>query len=541
MAISGHDRKITVWNCLSNRLERTLTDCHKDWVTSCCFSDISSNILLTGSSDFTLKTWDLSSGAEKITFKGHTSAINDVAMSQGCVVSAAFDGSVKVWTHKAVEITTLFCHKQRVNACHIHVPDKAQAKVAGSAWADLDEDGGSDSKIKLGEILVMTGSDDGTVRVWKAFLPNEVASLTGHSDRVLSVATTLNNQILSSSLDCSLRTWKIPAPASELTAISSSRGHDGPVTSLSGLAANENESFILSGGRDGYVGVWTLHQHNFKNLYKIKKESGKAVTSVCMVKATSNQGGEFAVGSGNGSFTTYQYNQQQTNTNTSVSAGSLMGAYPLTKLVLGPDKTTVFGSSWSSKLAAVGLSGRVAARNESHKDWVTDCIISGDKLYSVSLDGKLASWDISGTSFKDGPKRTYNLRLTPADEKSSVWPLSLCAIQGTRFLAIADSTGRVSLWNKQTFTMELMQKVHAKQVNVVASLGENTFLSGSDDGVVKAWRVGRRAKLTQIGQFYGQSCITALTAVEGRQAKNSPSVFAVGDSLGHMTVLQWRE
>ena len=542
MAVSGHDRKITVWNCLGNSLERTLTDCHKDWITCCCFSDISSNILLTGSSDFTLKTWDLSSGAEKTTFKGHTSAINDVDMLQGCVVSAAFDGSVKVWTHKAVEITTLFCHKQRVNTCHIHIPDKAQSKVAGSAWADLDEDGDSNSKIKLGEIFVMTGSDDGTVRVWKPFLPNEVATLTGHSDRVLSVATTLNNQVLSSSLDCSLRTWKVPVPASGLTEVSSSSGHDGAITSLSGLAAGEGDSFILSGGRDGYFGVWMMHQHKLKKLYQIKEsESGKAVTSVCMLKGTSNQDGELAVGSSNGSFNTYHFNQQQTMKHTSVSSGALMGAYPLTKLVLGPDKKTVFGSSWSSKLAAVGLNGKIEARNMLHKDWVTDCIISGEKVYSISLDGMLVSWDVSSKSFKDGTKRVYNLRLTPANERGSVWPLSLCAIQGTRFLAIADSKGQVSLWNKQTFSVELTQKVHAKQVNVVSSLGENSFLSGSDDGVVKAWRVGRRAKMTQIGQFYGQSCITAITAIEGGQAKNSPSVFAVGDSLGHLTVLQWQD
>ena len=555
MAVAGHDRKITVWNCLGNTLERTLTDCHKDWITACCFSDISSNVLITGSSDFTLKTWDLSTGTEKTTFKGHTSAVNDVAMSQGCVVSAAFDGSVKVWTHKAVEITTMFCHKQRVNTCHIHIPDKAQGKMAGSAWADMEDGEVSSSKVKLGEIVVMTGSDDGTVRVWKPFLPNEIATLTGHSDRVLSVATTLNNQVLSSSLDCSLRTWKFPLLASGLTLVSSSSGHTGPVTSLSGLTAGGEVSYIVSGGRDGYSTVWKLDKQDFKKLYQVKEsESGKAVTSVCLLKSTSDHG-EFAVGSNSGSFNTYHFSQLQTpKREKSVSSHTLMGAHPLSKLVLGPDKKTMFAGSWSSRLAAIGANQKIVYRMEQHKDWVMDFIIVGNSLYSISLDGTLINWDLpkaaaSGahtTTVQASDITKFPLRLHTGEERGSVWPLSLCDVQGTNYIAISDSTGQVSLWNKRSAKLDLTKKLHSKQVNIVAPLGDRCFLTGSDDGTVKAWRVTKslaKGKLTQIGQFYGQSCITAITTIGGEEQKrkNASTMFAVGDSLGHVTLLQWQE
>lgn len=45
-------------------------------------------------------------------------------MQHGCVVSGCSDGSVKVWSHKGTEITTLQGHTQRVNGCHVLVKVK---------------------------------------------------------------------------------------------------------------------------------------------------------------------------------------------------------------------------------------------------------------------------------------------------------------------------------------------------------------------------------------------------------------------------------
>lgn len=553
MAVAGHDQKITVWDCLSHKLEKTLNDCHKDWITACCFSDTSSNILITGSSDFTLKVWDVASGAEKTTFKGHTSAINTVTFSQGCVVSAAFDGSVKVWTHKGVEITTMFCHKQRVNACHLYIPDRAKANQIGSAWADVDDADASTSKIKMEEIIVMTGSDDGTVGVWKPFLPNEIATLTGHSDRVLSVATTLNNQVLSSSLDGSIRTWKFSLPSTGLTLVSTFRGHTGPVTCLSGLSAGDEFNYVVSGGRDSYATVWKIEGLNFKKIYQVRN-SDKAVSSVCFTKINSKSG-EFAVGSNAGTLSVYTFSQQDTpKRDACIGAHNLMAAHPVSKLVLGPDCKSIFAGSWSSKIAAVGSNLRIIHRMDMHKDWVMDIITVGQNIYSIGLDGNLMSWEVPQSAPPPGkpviPSTTatrFPLHLNQAGEKDSIWPLSLCQVQGTSYIAISDSKGRVSLWNMETMRVQVTKKLHTKQVNVVASLSDGCFLTGSDDSTVKAWKVeggGRNVTLTQIGQFYSQSCITAIARVGGeahQKGKNSSPMFVIGDSLGHVILLQWQQ
>ena len=99
---------------------QVLNDCHADWITDCKWSNIG-DFLVTSSNDFNLKVWDLKTGTEKFKMTGHMAAINHVAYNTGCVMSTCTDGSVKVWSHKGEEITTLYGHSQRVNGCDMSV------------------------------------------------------------------------------------------------------------------------------------------------------------------------------------------------------------------------------------------------------------------------------------------------------------------------------------------------------------------------------------------------------------------------------------
>ena len=549
MVAVSHDRSISVWDCLSYQLVKVLDACHKDWITTCTFSDISSDILITGSSDFTLKVWDVTAGKEKLTFKGHTSAINSVAFIQGCVVSAAFDGSVKVWTHRGVEITTMFCHKQRVNASLLYVPSRAKANQMVSSWADVGDDDADDMKAKteLENILVLTGSDDGTVGVWKPFLPNEITALIGHSDRVLSVATTLNNQFLSSSLDGSIRMWNPPLPTSPsatITLVNISMGHTGMVTSLSVLSIGNNKNYVISGGRDGYVVVWKIVEGEVTKVYRVKN-SEKAVSSVCLISfKNDSQSGTFAVGDDSGVLTRYKFSQKEfPSITSSIEPTALMGSHPLSKLVMseGPNGKYVVAGSWSNQIIALK---KVRQCMKTHKGWVMDLIVVRTQVYSIALDGNLCCWSPSNSTNPSSSDVTkYPLHLNSGEDRNLAWPLSLCEVQGTEYLAISDSKGQVSLWNKETKRVIVTKKLHAGQVNALAPVSDGCFLSGSDDSTVKVWKVegrGRATSLTQIGQFYGQSCITAISCMK-TEGKNHKPMFVVGDSLGHVILLQWQQ
>ena len=551
MAAASHDKSVSVWSVLSQQLFKILPSCHKDWVTTCSFSDTSPNILFTGSSDFTLKVWDVSTGTEKTTFRGHTSAINSIATSQGCVVSAAFDGSVKVWTHKGVEITTMYCHRQRVNTCMLHIPSRAKANQLVLSWADVDDEEEGDQKIKvqLHEIMVITGSDDGTVGLWKPFLPNEITSLIGHSDRVLSVSSTLNNQLLTSSLDGSIRVWNPPLSSTPHPGVlllrNTSKGHTGPVTSLSAMSAVQDLIFVVSGGRDGHARVWEVTPQKATKLYQTEG-SNKAISSVCLTACQADGSGSFMVGSDDGALNCYKFHRKALSNSTHrVAPALLMGAHPVSKLAMTEDHSSVIAGSWSNKLTTIKL-GNMQTKVLGHQqDLVVDLAVSKLEVYAIGLDNILTNWVLPTGQYSIKPTTKLNLKVP--GEEGPTHALSLGLVPGTKYLAIGDNKGKVSLWNVTNQRMDVMKKLHSKQVNVVCPVSNGCFMTGSDDCTVKIWRTekkGSTTNITQLGQFYCQACVTAISPVTAAGRKEEgleKPVFVVGDSLGHVTVLQWEQ
>ena len=564
MVTVSRDMSIAVWETFSYKMIHVLHACHKDWINTCCFSDTSSNLLITGSNDLTLKLWDLKTRTPRITFKGHTSSINSVAFSQGCVVSAAYDGSVKVWTHKGVEITTLHCHKQRVNACFINIPGKSES--GSSDWADIvseeEQEETKAMKTKLDEISVVTASDDGTVGVWKPFLPNQITSLVGHSDRVLSVAATVNNAILSSSMDGAVQLW---TPDLSLSLKDSLVGHNGPITSSSCAVVSQELTYLVTGGRDGYAIVWSVRldsegRQRLEKVYQIK-DSEKAVSSVCFINFNStSQQGTISVGRDDGSLTTYKFTPTEyPSVDSTLSAGMLMGGHPISKLVLSPDRNNIIAGSWSSRVAAVGNNKKVSLRMDKHRSWVMDLIVtrkegkSSSVVYSIALDGTLCEWEVPADKPRPGAQvdtsaKEYLAVYADSDEKDRPWMLAMSKVVcgGAPYLAIGDSKGNVYLWNAALKKTDLKKRLHQKAIHSVAKTPRGELVTGSEDGTIKLWNVGRkngRPSLTQVGQFHCQSGVTSITVVNCSQdaSKNAKPLLFVGDQLGHVTLLQWHQ
>ena len=112
------------------------------------------------------------------------------------------------------------------------------------------------------------------------------------------------------------------------------------------------------------------------------------------------------------------------------------------------------------------------------------------------------------------------------------------------YLAISDSKGRVHLWNKGLKKIDLVKKLHQKAIHSIAMMPNGELVTGSEDGIVKLWRMEGRSgplSLTQVGQFHCQSGVTAITVVDSgkESSKNLKPLVLVGDQLGHVTLLQW--
>lgn len=550
MASASHDKSVVIWDLLSRKEVRTMRECHSDWITACAFSDTSSDSLITGSNDFNLKLWNLNTGAERITFKGHTSAINSVSFTKGCVVSASFDGSVKIWTNKGIEITTLYCHKQRVNACVLDVPGTDSSDT--STWADLveeeEEEGSKQEKVKLADVFVITASDDGTVRMWKPFVPNEITALVGHSDRVLAIGATPNNEIVTASRDKSIRIWSpdLPDKVGVVSLMSSSHGHTGEVTAVA-----ISPPYIASGDRDGCVTIWTLTKEEgetsctLTKLYNIAV-SEKAVTSLSFVSSSTTGVVRLAVGKDDGYIVEYQFSQTAyPSVTTTLSPHLLMGDHPISGLTTTPNKKYLLASSWSSRAVALSSTRRVVGSLEVHSNWVMDVItVKRGKeayAYTIGLDRALGKWVVSSLSSGQQPV-TSTVYSVPEMEggKKEAWLQCLCELNPT-YVAIGDSEGSVWLWNQQTTKVGLTKKLHKSAINGVAAV-RGMLVTASDDKTIKIWRVSSNPlNLVQVGHFQAQSCVTTLSNLPIPQDDKAPPILVGGDSLGQVLVLEWHQ
>jgi len=128
---------------------------------------------------------------------------------------------------------------------------------------------------RRGAHLLVSGSDDGTARVWDLRVRRSVQSLTADQPfAVTAVAFGDTDVIYSSGLDEVVRAWDLRKAEASLSML----GHTGTVT---GIALSPDGAFLLSNAMDNTLRVWdvrpfapaerciktfTAHQHNFEKL-----------------------------------------------------------------------------------------------------------------------------------------------------------------------------------------------------------------------------------------------------------------------------------
>ena len=565
MVSVSHDNSIIVWDTLSKVTKMVIPNAHKDWITSCTFTETTPPLLVTASNDFTLKLWNTSTWEAKTTLEGHTSPINTVSCSGGCIVSGATDGSVKVWSKKGIELTTLYCHQQRVNAVAIDSPAGAASKEP-KAWADTGEgDEESLEKLlqkKVDEILIITTSDDGTVGVWKPFVPREITTLKGHSHRVLSVACTLNNQVVSSSLDGDIRVWEPDLPAL-LVERAKMEGHLGKITgtALTRLMTTDDGDNVLYGttsGEDGSFNIWKIHvpqeddtSIHVSMLYRVSVSS-VPISSICM---TSKSNGVIT-GSTNGNIKVWNFSE--TNYPSSSSSPISVGSLPITSLSITSDAKYLVATTWSNEVTAVSATTkRVFCSHKKHKNWVTDACVVNDGntsiAYSIGTDQSLVEWPVKSPpqppkgkakskSFapppppEDGGVR-YSIPLHIDGRRDDPWPLSVCSLHN-KYIVISNSIGRIILFDRNSKRFLLTVQLHN---DAIATMGvaDKSLITGSADGTVKIWALRNwngSLEWEQVGHYYCQSAVTSLSC---KALSEGEVIILVGDCNGCVTVLKW--
>ena len=361
--------------------------------------------VISGSSDHTLRVWNLNTGVEIATLRGHTGAIYSVAVSPDgrSIISGSEDKTIKVWDlTTGRETKTLRGHCGRVLSVAV-TPD-GRYVVSGSddrtikVWdlcADLRvayENGHTDKintvAMTQDGLLVVSGSEDSTIKVWDLMTGQLNITLRGHSGPVRAIDITPDNRFaISGSEDHTLKVWSF----ARYQEVATLEGHIG---SVEAVAVSPNGKTVVSGSRDNFIKIWdNVEGHE---LLSYNNNIGDLFDYIFAVRMTSN--GRYVVSASFLSdILTIRDLVSGQESKIPLGRSRMREVFALT-----PDSLSIICPSWDTSLKMDSIkvwnleSGRETATLSGHNDEVYAIVVTPDNRYAVSgsVGNNLIIWDL---------------------------------------------------------------------------------------------------------------------------------------------------
>jgi len=273
LASCSSDKTIRLWDVNTGECRKVLVG-HTSSIWSVAFSP-DSQTLASGGDEPIVRLWDVNTG-ECRNLSGHTLQILTVAFSlDGQIASGSSDGTIRLWNLNGECSSILVGHSDRVwsvafGGDNILASGSADATIrlwdinSGqclkilSGHGDLSPEGdrftdrvrsvafSPDTK------MIVSGSDDRTVRVWEISTGKCLQILQGHTNSVFSVVFNADgNTVASGSTDQTVRLWDVRMGRCFKTL----KGYSNSVFSV---AFNHQGNFIASGSTDQNVRLWDV-------------------------------------------------------------------------------------------------------------------------------------------------------------------------------------------------------------------------------------------------------------------------------------------
>lgn len=244
-AVSGStDMSLRSWELETGTCLK-LFDGHWLAVTSIAITP-DGRFVVSGSEDTALRLWDIVSAQCLRTYEGHEQDVIAVAISPHgrFIVSGGLDGTIRLWNPSTAQcLRTFKGHRNGVMAVTI-TPDQR---------------------------YIVSGGGDSMLRLWDRANGKCLRTFKGHKNWVTAVAVTPDGRYLvSGSNDRTLRLWNLETTR----CLSILRGHEDEVTSIT---LTPDGRFAFSGSQDKTIQLWDLSTGQNLWVFRGYKQGVRAV------------------------------------------------------------------------------------------------------------------------------------------------------------------------------------------------------------------------------------------------------------------------
>ena len=230
------------------KLLRTLAGAHQGWVRAVTVDQVTNDWFVTGSSDSTIKIWDLASLELKSTITGHIMGVRALVVSKKFpyLFSGSEDKTLRCWDLEKLNAV----EGCQIKNFHGHVG----GIYALSLHPQLD--------------VVLSGGRDAVVRIWDIRATKEITLLSGHKSDITSIESFDNDpQVVTSSMDGTIRLWDLRKQSTELCITQHSK-------SIRSMVAHPLETTFTSGDSNGNIKQWLLPKGELLNNFEKSDREG---------------------------------------------------------------------------------------------------------------------------------------------------------------------------------------------------------------------------------------------------------------------------
>ncbi|PRP87089.1 NB-ARC domain-containing protein [Planoprotostelium fungivorum] len=428
---------------------------------------IRNNILYSGSLDTSVRLWDVTSGKQIQCLTPHVKGVSCIkTLADGTLLTGAYDGKICRWNVKTGLVISKF---------HIHSDPVTSLQL----W---------------GEEHFYSFSEDETLRKWNLTAPDETSVIK-------SVITAGDESVLQNSISTfrvkrdkviygTLSGVVVLIEAASGKIIRSVRAHTSPIVTLK----VKRESIYVT-CEDGTYSIWDINSLSL--LHRIEAPSNDESSTVHLLQVVGNESVYTSNGKNIYRFDLKTGRMQQSFIGHTSCVVSLKADHKGSVLISGGSLGTM--RIWTESVAkATALQDVVLKGHTGTYGFVTNVMVSGDHLISISNDGTARSWSLTnGTGLQVF--------------KGQSGDITSMAIQDGGFLFTGSSDRTIIKWNVEDGTSMLTLKGHTKGVTCLCLFQDQFLFSGSADHTVRKWNL-QSGKMIQVmnGHKEKVTCFAAL-------------------------------